>query len=147
MRSLRISRLLPALFVLMVVLGVVQGLVAFRSLSAMTGHIERIGEERMPQMSAILRLSNAFSELNATYYEHLLSMDIDRITAIEATLKERSAGLGTMLDAYAAANAGDPQAIATVEQIKTALATYLKDSEQLLQFSAISANVHYNYLY
>ena len=139
MRSLRISRLLPALFVLMVVLGVVQGLVAFRSLSAMTGHIERIGEERMPQMSAILRLSNAFSELNATYYEHLLSMDIDRITAIEATLKERSAALGTMLDAYAAANAGDPQAVSTVEQIKTALATYLKDSEQLLQFSAIAA--------
>jgi len=139
MRSLRISRLLPALFVLMVVLGVVQGLVAFRSLSAMTGHIERIGEERMPQMSAILRLSNAFSELNATYYEHLLSMDIDRITAIEAMLTERSAALGTMLDAYAAANAGDPQAVSTVEQIKTALATYLKDSEQLLQFSAIAA--------
>ena len=139
MRSLRISRLLPALFVLMVVLGVVQGLVAFRSLSAMTGHIERIGEERMPQMSAILRLSSAFSELNATYYEHLLSMDVDQITAIEAKLKERAAGLGTMLDAYAAANAGDAQAVSAIDQIKEALATYLKDSEQLLQFSAIAA--------
>ncbi|WP_329605605.1 HAMP domain-containing methyl-accepting chemotaxis protein [Rhizobium alarense] len=139
MRNLRISRLLPALFVLMVVLGIVQGLVAFRSLSAMTGHIERIGDERMPQMSAILRLSNAFSELNATYSEHLLSMDPDRITAIEAKIKERAVALGGMLDAYAAANSADPEATKTVAAIKETLATYLRDSEQLIQFSAIAA--------
>src|SRR6218665_1344129 len=114
MRNFRISRLLPALFVLMVVLGAVQGIVAFRSLSAMTDHIERIGAERMPQMSAILQLSHAFSELNATYSEHLLSMDPDEITRIEAKIMERSDRLSGMIDAYGAANAGDTAATEAV---------------------------------
>ena len=107
MRNVRISRLLPALFVLMVVLGGLQGAVAFRSLSAMTGHIERIGTDRMPQMSSILQLSHAFSELNATYSEHLLSMDPDEIGRIEARIKERADAFAGMVDHYGAANTGD----------------------------------------
>ena len=139
MRNFRISRLLPALFVLMVVLGGLQGAVAFRSLSAMTGHIERIGAERMPQMSTILQLSHAFAALHATYSEHLLSMDPDEITRIEARIKERADAFSGMIDAYGAANGGDAATVAEVDGIKAALATYVADSEKLIQFSAIAA--------
>ena len=139
MRNVRISRLLPALFVLMVVLGGLQGAVAFRSLSAMTGHIERIGAERMPEMSRILQLSHAFSELNATYSEHLLSMDPDEIGRIEARIKERADAFAGMVDSYGAANSGNAAAAAEIDGIKATLKTYLDDSAKLIQFSAIAA--------
>ena len=139
MRNVRISRLLPALFLLMVVLGGLQGVVAFRSLSAMTGSIERIGSERMPQLSGILQLSHAFSDLNATYSEHLLSMDPDEIGRIEARIKERADAFAGMVDSYAAANAGDADAAAEIDGIKAALKTYLDESAKLIQFSAIAA--------
>ncbi|KNY18881.1 hypothetical protein AKG11_01950 [Shinella sp. SUS2] len=139
MRNVRISRLLPALFVLMVVLGALQGVVAFRSLSAMTGHIERIGAERMPEMSRILQLSHAFSELNATYSEHLLSMDPDEIGRIEARIKERADAFAGMVDSYGAANSGDAAAVAEIDGIKATLKTYLDDAAKLIQFSAIAA--------
>ncbi len=139
MRNVRISRLLPALFVLMVVLGGLQGAVAFRSLSAMTGHIERIGTDRMPQMSSILQLSHAFSELNATYSEHLLSMDPDEIGRIEARIKERADAFAGMVDSYGAANTGDAATTTEVDGIKATLKTYLDESAKLIQFSAIAA--------
>lgn len=139
MRNVRISRLLPALFVLMVVLGALQGAVAFRSLSAMTGHIERIGAERMPQMSTILQLSHAFSELHATYSEHLLSMDPDEIGRIEARIKERADAFSGMVGSYGAANSGDAATVAEVDGIKAALTTYIDESAKLIQFSAIAA--------
>ncbi|MDX3928596.1 MAG: methyl-accepting chemotaxis protein [Shinella sp.] len=139
MRNLRISRLLPFLFVVMVIVGIVQGVVAFRSLSSMTGHIERIGEERVPQMSAILQISHAFSALNATYSEHLLSMDPDEIVRIEATIKDRADRLGQMIGAYGAANADQADVAAAVQGIEGNLATYLADSEKLKEFSAIAA--------
>ncbi|WP_439626074.1 HAMP domain-containing methyl-accepting chemotaxis protein [Shinella sp.] len=139
MRNVRISRLLPALFVLMVVLGALQGAVAFRSLSTMTGHIERIGTDRMPQMSSILQLSHAFSELNATYSEHLLSMDPDEIVRIEARIKERADAFSGMVDSYGAANTADPAATAEIDGIKATLKTYIDDSAKLIQFSAIAA--------
>jgi methyl-accepting chemotaxis protein len=139
MRNVRISRLLPALFVLMVVLGALQGAVAFRSLSTMTGHIERIGTDRMPQMSSILQLSHAFSELNATYSEHLLSMDPDEIGRIETRIKERADAFAGMVDSYGAANSADPAATAEIDGIKATLKTYLDDSAKLIQFSAIAA--------
>jgi methyl-accepting chemotaxis protein len=139
MRNVRISRLLPALFLLMVVLGGLQGAVAFRSLSAMTGHIERIGTDRMPQMSSILQLSHAFSELNATYSEHLLSMDPDEIGRIEARIKERADAFASMVDSYGAANTGDAATTTEVEDIKATLKTYLGESAKLIQFSAIAA--------
>ena len=139
MRNVRISRLLPALFVLMVVLGGLQGAVAFRSLSTMTGHIERIGAERMPALSGILQLSHAFSDLNATYSEHLLSMDPDEIGRIEARIKERADAFAGMVDSYAAANSGDAATAAEVEGIKATLKTYVDHSAKLMQFSAIAA--------
>lgn len=139
MRNVRISRLLPALFVLMVILGALQGAVAFRSLSTMTGHIERIGAERMPQMSSILQLSHAFSELNATYSEHLLSMDPDEIGRIEARIKERADAFAGMVDGYGAANSGDAATVAEVDSIKATLKTYIDESAKLIQFSAIAA--------
>ncbi len=139
MRNVRISRLLPALFLLMVVLGGLQGIVAFRSLSAMTDHVERIGAERMPQMSGILQLSHAFAELNATYSEHLLSMDPDEITRIEARIKQRSEAFAGMVDAYAGANGGDAATAAAIDGIRATLKTYLDDSAKLIQFSAIAA--------
>jgi methyl-accepting chemotaxis protein len=139
MRNVRISRLLPALFVLMVVLGALQGAVAFRSLSAMTGHIERIGTDRMPQMNTILQLSHAFSELNATYSEHLLSMDPDEIGRIEGRIKERTDAFAGMVDSYAAANGGDAATLAEIDGIKATLKTYVEDSAKLIQFSAIAA--------
>jgi methyl-accepting chemotaxis protein len=139
MRNVRISRLLPALFVLMVVLGALQGAVAFRSLSAMTGHIERIGTERMPEMSSILQLSHAFSELHATYSEHLLSMDPDEIGRIEARIKERADAFAGMVDAYGAANSGDAATVGEIDGIKAALKTYVEESAKLIQFSAIAA--------
>jgi methyl-accepting chemotaxis protein len=139
MRNVRISRLLPALFVLMVILGALQGAVAFRSLSTMTGHIERIGAERMPQMSSILQLSHAFSELNATYSEHLLSMDPDEIGRIEARIKERADAFAGMVDTYGAANSGDTATVAEVDSIKATLKTYIDESAKLIQFSAIAA--------
>ncbi|QRM53754.1 methyl-accepting chemotaxis protein [Sinorhizobium sp. BG8] len=139
MRSFRISRLLPALFIVMVVVGLVQGTVAFRSLSAMTGHIERIGEDRMQQMSAILQLSHDFTDLNSTYSEHLLSMDPDEITAIEAKIKQRADDLAARLDAYAAANASDPATASALASIKDGLAAYRQESDKLIQFSAIGA--------
>ncbi|MGQ3278985.1 MAG: HAMP domain-containing methyl-accepting chemotaxis protein, partial [Shinella sp.] len=139
MRNVRISRLLPALFVLMVVLGALQGIVAFRSLSTMTGHIERIGAERMPQMSSILQLSHAFSELHATYSEHLLSMDPDEIGRIEARIKERADAFAGMVDSYAAANSGDPATATEIDGIKATLKTYIDESAKLIQFSAIGA--------
>jgi methyl-accepting chemotaxis protein len=139
MRNVRISRLLPALFVLMVVLGALQGAVAFRSLSAMTGHIERIGAERMPQMSTILQLSHAFSELHAIYSEHLLSMDPDEIGRIEARIKERADAFSGMVDSYGAANSGDAATLAEIDGIKGALKSYIEESAKLIQFSAIAA--------
>ena len=139
MRNVRISRLLPALFVLMVVLGGLQGAVAFRSLSAMTGHIERIGEDRMPQMSAILQLSHGFSELNATYSEHLLSMDPDEIGRIEARITERADAFAGMVDKYGAENSGDAATKTEIDGIKAALETYRAESAKLIQFSAIAA--------
>ncbi|MGD9480708.1 HAMP domain-containing methyl-accepting chemotaxis protein [Shinella sp. G-2] len=139
MRNVRISRLLPALFALMVVLGALQGAVAFRSLSAMTGHIERIGTERMPQMSAILQLSHAFAELNATYSEHLLSMDPDEIGRVEARIKERADAFAGMVASYAAANSADAATVTEVDGIKATLKTYLDDAAKLIQFSAIAA--------
>ncbi|MBO9629538.1 MAG: methyl-accepting chemotaxis protein [Shinella sp.] len=139
MRNVRISRLLPALFLLMVVLGGLQGAVAFRSLSAMTGHIERIGTDRMPQMSSILQLSHAFSELNATYSEHLLSMDPDEIGRIEARIKERADAFAGMVDSYGAANTGDAATTTEVDGIKATLKTYLDGAAKLIQFSAIAA--------
>ncbi|WLR92603.1 HAMP domain-containing methyl-accepting chemotaxis protein [Shinella zoogloeoides] len=139
MRNVRISRLLPALFVLMVVLGALQGAIAFRSLSAMTGHIERIGTDRMPQMNTILQLSHAFSELNATYSEHLLSMDPDEIGRIEGRIKERTDAFAGMVDSYAAANGGDAATLAEIDGIKATLKTYVEDSAKLIQFSAIAA--------
>jgi len=139
MRNIRISRLLPALFVLMVVLGGLQGAVAFRSLSAMTDHIERIGAERMPQMSAILQLSHAFAELNATYSEHLLSMDPDEIGRIEVRIKERADAFAGMVDSYAAANSADAATVTSIEGIKATLKAYLEESAKLIQFSAIAA--------
>lgn len=137
MRTIRISRLLPALFVLMVALGALQGAVAFRSLSTITAQFERIGRERMPQMSAILQVSLDFSELNATYSEHLLSMDPDELTAIEAKIAERADALTKRIDAYAIS--GDAGAATTVSAIKDGLAEYLAESEKLKQFSAIAA--------
>jgi methyl-accepting chemotaxis protein len=139
MRNVRISRLLPALFVLMVVLGAIQGLVAFRSLSTLTGHIERIGTERMPEMSSILQLSHAFSELNATYSEHLLSMDPEEIGRIEARIKERADAFAGMVDAYGAANSGDAATKAEIDGIKSALKGYGDEAAKLVQFSAIAA--------
>ncbi len=139
MRNVRISRLLPALFVLMVVLGALQGAVAFRSLSAMTGHIERIGAERMPEMSRILQLSHAFAELNAIYSEHLLSMDPDEIGRIEGRIKERADAFAGMVDSYGAANSGNAATATEVDGIKAALKTYLDDAAKLIQFSAIAA--------
>ena len=139
MRNVRISRLLPALFVLMVALGGLQGAVAFRSLSAMTGHIERIGTDRMPQMSTILQLSHAFADLNATYYEHLLSMDPDEIGRIEARIQERADAFAGMVDAYAAANSTDATTAAEIDGIRATLKTYIDESAKLIQFSAIAA--------
>jgi methyl-accepting chemotaxis protein len=139
MRNFRISRLLPALFVLMVVLGALQGAVAFRSLSALTGHIERIGTERMPQMNGILQLSHAFAELNATYSEHLLSMDPDEIGRIEGRIKERTEAFAGMVERYGAANRGDAATVAEIDGIKATLKTYLEESAKLIQFSAIAA--------
>ena len=139
MRNFRISRLLPALFVLMVVLGGLQGAVAFRSLSAMTGHIERIGTERMPQMNGILQLSHAFAELNATYSEHLLSMDPDEIGRIEGRIKERADAFAGMVERYGAANRGDAATVTEIDAIKATLKTYLDESAKLIQFSAIAA--------
>lgn len=129
MRNFRISRLLPALFVLMVVLGALQGAVAFRSLSALTGHIERIGTERMPQMNGILQLSHAFAELNATYSEHLLSMDPDEIGRIEGRIKERTEAFAGMVERYGAANRGDAATVAEIDGIKATLKTYLEESQ------------------
>ena len=114
MRSIKISRLLPALFVLMVLLGGLQGAVAFRSLSTITGQFERIGQERMPQMSEILQISNDFSVLNGTFSEHLLSMDPDELTAIEKKIADDAAILNQRIDAYAGAVSGDPAAAGTV---------------------------------
>ncbi|OJU85000.1 MAG: hypothetical protein BGO06_02610 [Shinella sp. 65-6] len=139
MRNVRISRLLPALFVLMVALGGLQGAVAFRSLSAMTGHVERIGAERMPQMNTILQLSHAFSELHATYSEHLLSMDPDEIGRIESRIKERADAFAGMVDSYGAANSGDAATAAEIDGIRAALKAYLDESAKLIQFSAIAA--------
>ncbi|WP_313664454.1 methyl-accepting chemotaxis protein [Shinella sp.] len=139
MHNVRISRLLPALFLLMVVLGALQGAVAFRSLSAMTGHIERIGTDRMPQLSAILQLSHAFSDLNAIYAEHLLSMDPDEIGRIEARIKERTEAFEAMVKTHAADNSGDAAAIAGIDTIKATLTTYLDEAGKLVQFSAIGA--------
>ena len=136
MHNVRISRLLPALFLLMVVLGALQGAVAFRSLSAMTGHIERIGTDRMPQLSAILQLSHAFSDLNAIYAEHLLSMDPDEIGRIEARIKERTEAVEAMVKTHAADNSGDAAAIAGIDTIKATLTTYLDEAGKLVQFSA-----------
>ncbi|HUH50175.1 MAG TPA: HAMP domain-containing methyl-accepting chemotaxis protein [Mycoplana sp.] len=139
MRTIRISRLLPALFVLMVALGALQGAVAFRSLSTITGQFERIGRERMPQMSTILQISHDFSELNATYSEHLLSMNPDELTAIEAKIAERADALMKRIDAYATVITNDATAATTVSGIKEGLAAYLAESEKLKQFSAIAA--------
>ncbi len=139
MRSIKISRLLPALFVLMVLLGGLQGAVAFRSLSTITGQFERIGQERMPQMSEILQISNDFSVLNGTFSEHLLSMDPDELTAIEKKIADDAAVLNQRIDAYAGAVSGDPAAAGTVAGIKDSLAAYLAESEKLKQFSAIAA--------
>ncbi|MCP8896673.1 methyl-accepting chemotaxis protein [Shinella daejeonensis] len=139
MRHLRISRLLPALFVLMVALGALQGGVAIRSLSAITGHVEHIGAERVPQMSAILQLSHAFAALNATYPEHMLSMDPDEIGRIEALIGERVQAFSERVDAYAGANGGDAAAASAVEDIRATLSAYLEDAAQLVQFSALAA--------
>ncbi|MBB3976555.1 methyl-accepting chemotaxis protein [Rhizobium azooxidifex] len=139
MRSIKISRLLPALFVLMVLLGGLQGAVAFRSLSTITGQFERIGQERMPQMSEILQISNDFSVLNGTFSEHLLSMDPDELTAIEKRIADDAAVLNQRIDAYANAVSGDPAAAGTVAGIKDSLSAYLAESEKLKQFSAIAA--------
>ncbi|WP_330166561.1 methyl-accepting chemotaxis protein [Rhizobium sp. GN54] len=139
MRSIKISRLLPALFVLMVLLGGLQGAVAFRSLSTITGQFERIGQERMPQMSEILQISNDFSVLGGTFSEHLLSMNPDELTAIEKRIADDAAVLNQRIDAYASAVSGDPAAAGTVAGIKDSLAAYLAESEKLKQFSAIAA--------
>jgi methyl-accepting chemotaxis protein len=139
MRAVRISRLLPTLFVLMVLLGALQGAVAFRSLSTITGQFEQIGKERMPQMSEILLISNAFSELSGTYSAHLLSMDPDELTAIETQITERADALGKRIDAYAASISSVADTTATVATIKESLSAYLAESEKLKQFSAIAA--------
>ncbi len=139
MRHLRISRLLPALFVLMVGLGALQGAVAIRSLSTITGHVERIGDERMPQMSAILQLSHAFAALNAIYPEHMLSMDPDEIGRIEAQIKERADAFTGKIDTYASANGDDAVIAAGVDGIRSTFAAYLEEAAQLIQFSALAA--------
>lgn len=139
MRTIRISRLLPALFILMVALGALQGAVAFRSLSTITGQFERIGRERMPQMSAILQISHDFAKLQGAYAEHMLTRDPDAIPVIEANIAEHAEALTKQIDTYAAAISGDPDAANVVDSVKSSLATYLAESEKLKQASAMAA--------
>ncbi|MFD1329741.1 HAMP domain-containing methyl-accepting chemotaxis protein [Mycoplana ramosa] len=139
MRTIRISRLLPALFVLMVVLGGLQGAVAFRSLSTITGQFERIGRERIPQMSAILRISHDFAKLQGTFSEHMLTRSPDALPAIEARIAEHAEALTRQIDTYAAAISGDREAESVVGSVKSSLTTYLAEAEKLTQASGMAA--------
>ncbi|PTM97258.1 HAMP domain-containing methyl-accepting chemotaxis protein [Mycoplana dimorpha] len=139
MRTIRISRLLPALFVLMVVLGVLQGAIAFRSLSTITDQFERIGDERMPQLRMILQINHDFAELQSSYSDHMLTRTPDELTAIEATITERADALARQFDSYAATIADDREAASVVGTIKEIFAAYLAESEKLKQASAMAA--------
>ena len=139
MRTIRISRLLPALFVLMVVLGAMQGAVAFRSLSTITGQFERIGNERMPQLRTILQINHDFAKLQGSYSEHMLTRNPDELPAIEARIAEHAEALTKQVDTYAAAISDDQDAASVVGRVKSSLATYLAESEKLKQASAMAA--------
>lgn len=139
MHTIRISRLLPALFVLMVALGALQGAVAFRSLSTITGQFERIGSEHMPQLRTILKINRDFAELQGTYSEHMLTRDPNEMPAIEARIVERAEALTKQVETYAAAMSGDPDMARVIGPVQDSLVTYLAEGEKLKQASAMAA--------
>ena len=67
MSNIKIKVMLPLLFAVIVLLGIIQGAMAFKFIEDVKGEVEVIGRERMPRTLAVAKMNAQFAEVRRNY--------------------------------------------------------------------------------
>ena len=135
MRFMKIKILLPLLFGITVILGLVQGGVAMSSLTQMKSHINEIANERLPKTVMLGDMRLAVAEVRRAYAVLVASYSPDEIEHATAGINNKLAARDQAFAAYASeAKRGETKAL--IDDLNAKTAAYDVLAKQLVTLKA-----------
>ena len=133
MGRLKIRTRMLLLVALSVVSLVLVGLFGLTQLRILNGSVVTITRNVLPGVQSVGAIQLSFEKLNTLIYRHIYSLDMKELKPLEAAIKQQQKDLSSNVEAYAKSVSG-PEDKARYEELKTALAAYLKQFD--LTFAA-----------
>jgi len=135
MSNIKIKVMLPLLFAVIVLLGIIQGAMAVKFIEDVKGEVEVIGRERMPRTLAVAKMNAQFAEVRRNYAIILSADDAAELAKQTESLNQAVTARDAAFDAFGAMITSNV-AVELFDRLKATLVDYDKLGAELLTHKA-----------